>query len=99
MILDKKNIPEKLHYLIPYAEECGIGDDCYREEKVEKANDSEIIELVTIGNEIDDDILYKWLAGDEAKSLKPTLEYVAYTCLTMAIDSSRFEMKKRGLDI
>ena len=40
------NIPEKLHFLIPLIDEWGIGDDRYREEKIECASISDLKEFL-----------------------------------------------------
>lgn len=45
--LNKKNVPEDLHDLIPLAEKWGIGDDIIRNDFQEKSSDKEKQELKT----------------------------------------------------
>jgi hypothetical protein len=92
--LNPANVPEVLTPLLAVAERWGISDDVEREEAVRKATREELEELVHSIDGFSDEDLYDWLAGPEADSPTPTPEYVALTCLTMAIDSARLELER-----
>jgi len=76
------------------AEKWGIGDDFDREEAVRCSSIKELEDLVHAIDSIDDKDLYGWLGGLESFNAKPSREYVAFTCLTMAIDSAKLRLKK-----
>ena len=78
------------------AEKWGVGDDCEREELLQNATKEELELLVHSIDEISDEDLYGWLGGPEAKNQCPTQEYLAMTCLAMAIDSAKVKIKKRA---
>jgi len=42
-----------------------------------------------------DDELFAWLSGPEADAQRPSREYVAITCLTMAADHARLRLRER----
>lgn len=79
--------------LIKIYEKWGIEDDFEREEAVAKASQEELEELVHSINDISDDDLFGWLSGEESFNPNPTDEYLAITCLTMAIDSAKFRLQ------
>ncbi len=97
-MFDKNNIPQELHILITLVETWGISVDYDREEKVESATDSEILELTKIGEELSNNTVFiDWLYDQDSFSDMISSEYAAYTNFTMAIDSANFEAKKRKL--
>src|SRR4051812_39675818 len=72
------HVPEPVKALIPYARFWGIPDDLQREQLVGSAR-PEIIEdlksaIDSLSAELD-----KWLAGPEARSVRPSDEYVAFS--------------------
>lgn len=92
--LDPKNVPEALVPLLPMASKWGIGDDFEREEAIQNASKEDLQELVRSIDAIGDEDLFGWLEGPESYSVKPTREYVAITCLTMAIDSAKIKLRR-----
>ena len=92
--LDKTKIPAALHGLIPTAMEWGINDDHEREQKLSRANASELLSLVASIDSIAGDDLFGWLGGPESVSLTPSHEYGTFTCLTMAIDSAKLKLRR-----
>jgi hypothetical protein len=95
--LDPARVPSALSSLLPLAEKWGIGDDGYRVQALENATDEELRELVGCLDTIDDGELWKWLEGPEADDPNPTEEYLALTCLTMAIETAESVLKERGV--
>lgn len=94
--LKPENLPASLIDLIPIAERWGISDDGIREDAVRNASNAELELLVQSIDGIKDEDLYGWLGGPESYSENPTEEYVAVTCLTMAIDLARVLLKRRS---
>ncbi len=94
MKLDPTRIPEGCSHLVPLAERWGLGDDFEREEKLASAERADLQELVKAIQDLPGDTLFDWLAGPESRSVTPTPEYVAFTCLTMAYDSARSKLKR-----
>ena len=94
MTLNPKNLPTALVSLVPMAEKWGVGDDFEREELLKNATKEELELLIHSIDEISDEDLYGWLGGPEAKKQSPTQEYLAMTCLTMAIDSANVKLKR-----
>jgi hypothetical protein len=94
MKLNPTKLPDPLIPLISMAERWGIRDDVEREEAVSKANCQELEDLVNYINDISDDALFGWLSGIESFNPNPSREYIAITCLTMAIDSAKLKLKK-----
>lgn len=92
--LDPKNVPEALVPLLPIANKWGIGDDFEREEAIQNASKDDLQELVSSIDAIADEDLFGWLEGPESYSVKPTREYAAITCLTMAIDSAKIKLRR-----
>ncbi len=84
--LNSGNIPATLREYMPLAELWGITDDRERKHLVERAPDVAKRHLAAAIEEIDD-ILDEWLAGPEADSSSPTLEYLAFSALRMAADA------------
>ena len=94
MPLDPSKVPTPLVPLLPLAEKWGIGDDVDRESAVSAASLQELEYLVHSIDDIRDEDLYGWLAGPESFDPEPSQEYVAMTCLTMAIDSARLKLTR-----
>ncbi|MDT5408450.1 MAG: hypothetical protein QOG14_670 [Mycobacterium sp.] len=92
--LDPSKVPTGLEFLIPTAEEWGIGDDGYRAEAVDQARLDDLRRLVDNVDSADDDVLYGWLAGPAAQDPNPTHEYLTYTCMTMAADAARLRLSR-----
>lgn len=92
--LDANNVPDALVSLVPMAEKWGIGDDFDREAVVSHASREELEALVHCIDDVSDDDLYGWLSGPESFSPNPSQEYLAITCLTMAIDSAKSKLRK-----
>jgi hypothetical protein len=88
-------VPEPCRVLLPLAERWGVGDDYEREALVSEAATSELEALVSAVDAVPDEAPYGWLAGRESRSDRPTQEYVAVTCLTMAVASARLELGRR----
>ena len=89
------DVPPPLHHLIPVATKWGIADDYEREEKVASATEHELERLIHSIDDVSDDDLFGWLEGDESFSATPSDAYAAFTCMTMAIDSAKLELRKR----
>ena len=92
--LDPRGIPLALMSLLGWAEKWGIGDDFEREALIEKASPEELERLVHSIDDVSDDDLFGWLAGPESFSDHPSQEYLAITCMTMAIDSAKVRLKR-----
>lgn len=92
--LDPNKVPASLTNLLPMAEAWGIGDDYEREKKVASASLEELEELIHSIDQNSNEDLFGWLAGPEADNPFPSAEYVAITCLTMAIDSARLRLAR-----
>lgn len=90
--LDESRVPSRFRSWIPLAERWGIDDDLIREDCLSHATKDELQELIAFS--ADDGLLDEWLAGPESKSLAPSEEYVAFTCLRMAADSAHFLVRK-----
>jgi len=93
--LNSTNIPKALVPLLPMAEKWGIGDDYERESAIERASREELHELIHCLDDIKDNELFGWLGGPESFNKKPTEEYLAFTCLTMAFHSAKLEFKRK----
>ena len=85
IVLDPSRVPLSLRPLIPLAERWGIPDDVIRDDVFRQASPSELEHLTTILRE-HDDALDAWLAGPEASSALPSLEYVAFSAMRMGAD-------------
>ena len=93
--LDPDKMPPALLTLLPMAERWGVGDDYDRERMVREASTEDLDQLVHCIDGISDDDLFDWLTGPEADNPKPSAEYLAITCLTMARDSARVTLAAR----
>jgi len=92
--LDPNRVPRPLAHLVPMAEKWGDDDDGDREQAVKSASRSELEGLVRCIDEVSDDDLFGWLAGPESFNKNPSPEYVAFTCLFMAIESAKAKLTK-----
>jgi len=95
--LDPSRVPERLRKWIPLAQRWGHSDDGVRDEIVDGATREELDDLLALldADESDWDALTAWLVGPEAKTkVPPTEEYVAFTCLTMALDLAKVRRKR-----
>jgi hypothetical protein len=95
MPLNPNNVPEALRKLIPIAERWGISDDFEREAALESAFPEDLELLIHSIDAVSDEDLFGWLAGQESFSLQPSEEYIALTCLTIAIDSAKIKRVRR----
>lgn len=86
-------VPSAVRSLLSLARRWGISDDGYRDSAVEQADAETLAALVAAVNAIDEEALYDWLTGPEANSGRPSAEYVAVTCLTMAADHARLRLR------
>ena len=90
--LDASRVPIQFRQWIHLAERWGIADDLIREDCIEKAAPSELQEILKFGD-VYDAVLTDWLAGPESENPAPSDEYVAFTCLGMALDSAQSRQK------
>jgi len=72
----------------------GIGDDQEREIAIRQASNKELEALIQCIDGVSDEALYGWLSGSESFSKSPSEEYLAFTCLTMAIDSAKLKLAR-----
>ena len=94
MTLDPLRVPTQIAPLLGVAERWGIVDDFERELALRSASKAELQTLVTCLDTIDKDTLSDWLCGSESYATKPSDEYIAITCLTMAIESAKLRVRK-----
>jgi hypothetical protein len=88
------SVAEHVPALLPLARRWGIADDGYRSDAVRSASDTQLRAIVSaVGSA--PDALWDWLASPEQATNHPTDTYVAITCLTMAYDEARLQLKKR----
>ena len=92
--LDPGKVPEEFVELIPLAEKWGIGDDGERETAIKRATRKELTELATCLDRVESDALFGWLAGPESYSARPSEEYLAFTCFTIAVDSAKLRLRQ-----
>jgi|GEM_PF-3274059 len=90
--IDKNNVPEKLHHLIPLVQKWGIGDDGYRDEAVANANATELMELVSSISDEDAKKLNEWLS-DPYEIKICTQEYLMYSTFFMAYEYANAVLK------
>ena len=90
------NVPRGLEPLIPFAEKWGISDDARRVDQVERAANNELHELVACLDLVEERILWNWLEDPVSANKTPTREYVAFTCLTMAIETAQIVLEERN---
>lgn len=93
-VMKRENIPADLWSLIPMAEKYGIGDDFYRDLVVDNLDEYELEELSHCLDSVGD-ALDSWLCGTESSNKNPSDEYCTMTCLVMAQQMARVELKKR----
>ena len=80
-----KDVPEKLHVLVPYAEYWGVIDDWAREELIQQTPDKLKDNLKWVITQFDDE-LDDWLAGEEASEPEPSDAYLAFSSMRMGVD-------------
>ena len=97
MTLNPKNVPLALVPLLSMAERWGIGDDFDREEAISKARVDDLEKLIRCTDGVPDGDLSAWLIDPASFNPKPSAEYLAITCLTMARDSAKVEMQARRM--
>src|SRR5437879_2534995 len=78
--LDRARVPQKLWPILPYAAFWGAADDWTRESLARKAPIDVRQNLKAIVAAFDD-ALDEWLAGNEAKAVPPSAEYVAFSAM------------------
>ncbi len=86
--MDKNNIPEPLHHLIPLVEKWGIEDDGYRDHQV---FNSSIDKLLTLANSIADEIaatLNEWFCNPILVKT-PNEEYLKFSVFLMAYEYAK----------
>jgi len=84
--LNPTRVPPELRNLIPLAERWGYPDDTVRDILIESASRDELLELKARVRAADE-LLDEWLAGPEACSDNPSLEYVVFSAMRMAADA------------
>lgn len=89
-------MPAELSPLLPLARIWGIEDDIGRAAKVKDASLEELRNMVDAVDATDEAILDGWLTGPESYSASPSEEYIAITCLTMAVDAARIRLSRAG---
>jgi len=92
--MNKHNIPVALHFLISTAEEWGIGDDGYRDEKVENASNAELEGLIEKFTDAVGDELNRWL-GNPNPAEPQTEAYYTFSALFMAFEYAQAVLKDR----
>ena len=93
--LNSENVSSAFQNWIPLAERWGVADDTIREFRVANASPSDLDELLAF-SPVYETVLSDWLAGPEATSPNPSLEYVAFSALGMACDHAKLiEIKSR----
>lgn len=90
---DPQRVPKEIVQLLPMAERWGIADDFERELEVRKASMTDLRGLAECLDLIEQDSLSDWLCGSESYATKPTKEYIAITCLTMAVESAKLRLR------
>ncbi len=94
--LDERMVPRDIAPVLPAAERWGIADDCEREEAIRSASFEELEQIAHCLDGIEDAILVGWLTGPESERAPPSEEYLAITCLTMAVHSAKAKLKKHA---
>jgi hypothetical protein len=92
--MNKDLIPQSVHHLIPLVEEWGIGDDGYRDEKIEHATTEELEHLVNSFTDKDADHLNEWLIDPQLLK-SPTQEYLDFSAFFMAYEYANAVLKSR----
>jgi hypothetical protein len=94
MKLDPARVPRGMADLIPLAERWGIADDIERSRAINGADRNALEELIHCLDAVDISELEEWLVGLESYREQPSQEYIAMTCLTMAIEQARLRLRK-----
>lgn len=94
--LSAEKVPSEFASILSYAERWGIQDDIDRETAIEEATQEELADVASCLDSIDDGILVAWLTGPESRKSPIAKEHVAITCLTMAVQSAKAEIKRRN---
>ena len=94
--LSAEKVPNELASILSYAERWGIQDDIDRETAIEEATQEELADIASCLDSTDNGALVAWLTGLESRRSPLTKEYLAITCLTMAVQSAKAELKKRN---
>ncbi len=82
--LDPLKVPERLRQLIPLAEQFGISDDLIREDVVAKTPPAEVAAAREAVKALDH-VFDECLAGPEADGPEFSDEYIAFSCLRIAV--------------
>ena len=91
--MNKNLIPQKLHHLIPIANEWGIGDDGYRDEYIGKSTYKKLKDFVDSITEEELSCINDWLC--DRLDLINTEEYEKFTSLYMAFEYAESILKNR----
>lgn len=91
--VDVDKIPPELRTFIPYVEKWGQQDINVRERLVENATIEEMHDLASIW-EICIGPISRWLQEPQARAKSTIDEYVAFTCLILAVDSARDRLER-----
>jgi len=94
--LSESMVPPELASILPFAQRWGIGDDVDRETALNGATTKELAEISSCLNGVDNQLLVNWLTGSESQRRPPSDEYLAITCLLMAVQSAKVKLKKRS---
>ena len=97
MTLNPDNVPPVLRTAIPFAEKWGIGDDYERENLIAEASPTEWRKIVASLDDVDNSVLAQWLL-QKSKEQPLSKEFLAFTNLTMAVDSARLKLKRSTKD-
>ncbi|MEO8612547.1 MAG: hypothetical protein ABI690_31915 [Chloroflexota bacterium] len=89
--INAEKIPPEIRPFIPYAEKYGDEDVGIRKGLVETATVEELHELAAIW-EFCIGLISDWLAKPEARAESTTDEYIAFTCLILAVDRARHRL-------
>jgi hypothetical protein len=93
--LDANAIPSDLKPFIPYAEKWGEQDTGVRARLVETASLEELQDLASTW-EFCVGPISDWLAEPEVSAEPTTDEYIAFTCLILAVSRARSRLERLG---
>jgi hypothetical protein len=93
--VNAKKIPAELQPFIPYAEKYGETDIDVRERLVENAAIEELHQLAATW-EVCIGPISDWLAQPEVRAKPTSDEYLAFTCLILAVDAARWRLENPG---
>lgn len=88
-----QRVPKEIVPILPMAERWGVADDFEREHALQNASIADLHDLVACLDTIDPELLSDWLCGSESYATKPSEEYIAVTCLTMAVESAKLRLR------